>query len=50
MTIKEAAAKSGLTQAAIYKQIKEDRALGRFFERDSMGKWQINPKLVKKVK
>lgn len=50
MTIKEASIKSGLTQAAIYKQIKEGRALGLHFKRDTMGKWYIDGRLVRKVK
>jgi hypothetical protein len=50
MTIKEAAIKSGLSLGAIYKQIREERALGRFFKRDAMGKWVIDARRVKAVK
>ena len=50
MTIKEAAIKSGLSLQALYKQINEGRALGRYFKRDSMGKWVIDAKRVKAAK
>jgi len=50
MTIEEAAKKSGLTVAAIYKQIREQRALGVHFKRNTMGKLEIDGRLVKRVK
>lgn len=50
MNIKEAASKSGLTLSAIYYQIKHKKGLGRYFKRDTMGKWSIDGRLVRKVK
>ena len=47
MTIKDAATKSGLSLGALYKQIREGRALGRYFTRDSMGRWVIDARKVK---
>ena len=47
MTIKEAAIKSGLSIGALYKQIREGRALGRYFKRDAMGRLVIDARKVK---
>ena len=50
MTIQEAAKKSGLTVFALYAQIREKRALGLHFKKNSMGKLEIDGRLVKRVK
>lgn len=47
MTIKELSQKTGLTVQAIYKQINEKRAYGRFFKRGIDGKWAIDARKVK---
>lgn len=44
MTIKEVSDKLGITPRAIYKQIKEKRALGKYFEKNKMDKWVIDEK------
>jgi hypothetical protein len=50
MNIKQASEKSGLTERAIYYQIKKKVALGKHFKKDTMGKWQVDGRLVKRVK
>jgi hypothetical protein len=50
MNIKQAAKKSGLTERAIRYQIAKMTGIGRHFYRDTMGKWTVDGRLVKKVK
>lgn len=47
MNIKEFCDYTGLTKQAVYKQIREGRAYGRFFKRGNDGKWFIDKKRVK---
>jgi hypothetical protein len=50
MNIKQAAEKSGLTERAIRYQITKGTGIGRYFKRDTMGKWSVDGRLVKRVK
>jgi len=47
MTIKELCDKTGLSKQAVYNQIREKRAYGRFFKRGNDGKWCIDARRVK---
>ena len=50
MNVSDAAKKSGLTRQAIYKQIKNKKAYGRYFKINAAGKQDIDARIIIKAK